>query len=895
MRPLDSRARVAGMHDAAGAWGMNWRVASWVAAAVMSVAGAASAWTPEPVGSDPLVRMPGSQPADGLTFLDNSTCNQCHDDFDSAVDFGAHLRGSMMAQATRDPLFWASVAVAAQDSIWAIGRPNASDLCLRCHTPAGWLAGHSDPTNGSALAGDDFDGVTCHFCHRARDPFFESTFAGTREGSDWAGFWDESNASSTPSSAAASATLTADQGETAANTLFDGNSFFDTSYLPPATWLENGGGQFFVAKSSDARGPFADATLGHTSIYSRYHKSRYFCETCHDVSNSVLANLAFASTVPGDGHTVLPTESQPPYSYGHIERTFSEFALSAYAQPGGATGTGFYDPSTFTTMRPGNAIAACEDCHMPMTTGVASVIGGVTRPTGSLEHPRSGIPVHELTGGNAWIPWILASTVTGASNADAENATLLGQGPAALTLSLTAGEGLDVDALLAGVARAEAEVANAASVTNLVYTASTGQLAFRVVNHTGHKLISGFSEGRRMFVNVRLYSGGNLVQEINPYDPGVSTLRGLPLGLSPESPQLLPTQTYSDDLVYEVQQSSSLTGQTQTMHLALATQRYKDNRIPPQGFQIASAAARLAEPVIAGTSSPGYFTAAEYAGGWDDVSLAVQTGADAVEVRLFYQTTSREYVEFLRDEITGSSKSLSSPTPSGEANAYVMSTDPFFAGLVAWGNTVWQLWDHNRSVPGAAPLLMASASQGTVTDPCLAMGSDGQSCSDGDMCSSNDVCTGGFCGGTPTVCTAQDGCHVGTCAPTTGQCSQVAKADGTLCSIGACELGICTPLPAADAGAHDAGSNADSGSAPDATTTADASTDAASHDAEPTDTGAADVATGGGPPADAGPTGAAPPPGCGCRAAPSGASAPWLVGGVLFALIVRRRRDRAGE
>ena len=40
----------------------------------------------------------------------------------------------------------------------------AGDLCLRCHTPTGWLGGHSDPPNLTALSGSDFEGVSCDAC-----------------------------------------------------------------------------------------------------------------------------------------------------------------------------------------------------------------------------------------------------------------------------------------------------------------------------------------------------------------------------------------------------------------------------------------------------------------------------------------------------------------------------------------------------------------------------------------------------------------------------------------------------------------------------------------------------------------------------------------------------------
>jgi hypothetical protein len=123
-------------------------------------------------------------------------------------------------------------------------------------------------------------------------------------------------------------------------------------------------------------------------------------------------------------------------------------------------------------------------------------------------------------------------------------------------------------------------------------------------------------------------------------------------------------------------------------------------------------------PVWHGSEDPNYFTADEYMNGWDDVSLTIEPNADYVEVNLYYQTTSREYIEFLRDEINGTGNlTLSSPTPSGETEAYVVQSDPFFAQLKAWGDTIWNLWTHNMNVDGAAPFLMTSAAVGTPPQP----------------------------------------------------------------------------------------------------------------------------------------------------------------------------------
>ncbi len=678
-----------------------------IAVLALTITVSVGAWNPVPVTGDTLVRMPGTQP--GQTALEASgRCLNCHAGYNQAVEPGFNWQGSMMAQAARDPLFWACLTVAAQDSIWAVGTPNATDICERCHFPKGWLEGRSDPTNASLMTGADFDGVQCDFCHTLYDPFFQTTASGAREGSNWLSYWDETNASATQSSTFAALTLTEDRTISAGVKLFNGQNFF-SSFLPPLGYTENGGGQYFVSANSEKRASFADADARHTIFYSRYHKSKYFCSTCHDVSNPVLANLG------DDPAQALTTELQSAYSYYHVERTFSEFMLSAYGQQGGAAGIGPFAPAVFETSDPANNIRTCQDCHMRDVVGPGCDKAGVPiRPTTSIEHPQSGQPLHDLTGGNVWTAQILASTVSGSANYDATNQQLLGQGAAALTMDLTQGLGIDPTAMLAGADRAMQQLQLAAKIQDASFDSNTGLLTFKVQNQTGHKLISGFPEGRRMFVNVKAYNAvDQLIFEVNPYDASASTLKGLDYPYSPALtlPQALTAnEVLIDTLVYEMKPSSDITGEEHTFHFALATDRYKDNRIPPKGFRINEAAARLSQPRSQGADAPNYYTAAEYAGGYDAVSLSLPAGVDSVEINIYYQTTSREYVEFLRDEINGSGSLTLTGVGAGGDPAYIIQTDPFFAKLKAWGSTIWDLWLHNRLDPGAAPILMAQTS-----------------------------------------------------------------------------------------------------------------------------------------------------------------------------------------
>jgi hypothetical protein len=297
-----------------------------------------------------------------------------------------------------------------------------------------------------------------------------------------------------------------------------------------------------------------------------------------------------------------------------------------------------------------------------------------------------------------------------------------------LTLDLTAGEVFNADDLLQGVDHAHQMLLNAAQFQNVSYDPATGQLDFRIVNQTGHKLISGFPEGRRMFVNIRFYNNGSLLGEVNPYDSAAGTLAGLsgyvyedPEAILPSPAPLAANEAYVDELVYEMHASSTITGEDESFHFVLSTDRYKDNRLPPKGYRIEEAADRLSEPMWHGASAPEYFTTAEYAGGFDDVDLGALgvsiPGADEVEITLYYQTTSREYVEFLRNEINGSGQlTLEGNGVSGDP-PYLIQSDPFFNQLRAWGTTMWELWRHNMNVPGAAPVEMSSVDWEDTTSP----------------------------------------------------------------------------------------------------------------------------------------------------------------------------------
>ncbi|HPF71943.1 MAG TPA: FlgD immunoglobulin-like domain containing protein, partial [Candidatus Krumholzibacteria bacterium] len=189
--------------------------------------------------------------------------------------------------------------------------------------------------------------------------------------------------------------------------------------------------------------------------------------------------------------------------------------------------------------------------------------------------------------------------------------------------------------LQAGKVRAQAMLTLAAT---LEVTADNrdGRLGVnvRVTNETGHKLPSGYPEGRRSWLNVKAFDAGdNLVYESGAYDAATGEL-----------------VHDADAKIYHIEPgiSTRLAGVLgleagPSFHFALNDTVYLDNRIPPRGFTNAAFTAVQSPPVAYAYADGQY---------WDDTHYTLPDGAVRVEAVLWYQTTSKEYVEFLRDNNT---------------------------------------------------------------------------------------------------------------------------------------------------------------------------------------------------------------------------------------------------
>jgi len=490
-------------------------------------------------------RAPGSQPLTLQTQLVSAVnCANCHAYYGEEHNEPFSMWStSMMAQSARDPIFYACLAIANQDAAFA------GEYCLRCHVPAGWMAGRSADPTGESLTGNDFQGVSCSVCHRMVDPVYEPGVNPPQDVSILNALTSQGNLPVNPHS-----------------------------------------GNYILDPNDRRRGPFTlDPNHPHSHLVSPFHRDSALCSTCHDISNPLY------SRQPDGTYTLnnmdAPAPSQDKYEQFPLERTYSEWAMSAFAQGPIEMGGRFGGDRT--------AVSSCQDCHMPTSSGVAC------EPSFSPIF-RTDLPRHYFNGANTWVLKSVRS--------------LYPDFDTFLSPSLV-DDAIDrTHAMLAAASDLEISVEN-------------NRLFVRVINQSGHKLPTGYAEGRRMWINVAYNNEfGNVFSERGVYDPSTGDFDGTG------------TKVY-EGLAGIDATASAATGEPvgESFHFVLNNEWVFDNRIPPRGFTNAAFEGVQAEP-------KGYV----YSDGqhWDDTAFDLPPSATGAEVTVYFQTTTKEYIEFLRDENT---------------------------------------------------------------------------------------------------------------------------------------------------------------------------------------------------------------------------------------------------
>jgi len=595
------------------------------------------------------VQMPGTQPNEVGNFESPDKCDNCHAGYDvnPEIEPATGWRGGAMGNAGRDPVFWATLAIAEQDF------DGAGDLCIRCHSAGGWYGGRSTPTDGSGLAASDDNGIDCDTCHTMTNPD-NSEHAGTMNSPFIANCDPDPNV---PNKCSTSGST--------------GEGFY-------------GSGMTSLWGGSDKLGPYNDAEARHQFMQSQFHRSVDFCGTCHDVSNPVVGDLAPNHGVQAGAPAVIasgtlggPVEDKaafnnPPYAYGIVERTFSEYKASAFpttpvsdftSLPADLQAAGGSLEVTYNAaLIAGNGgdyedgttrFFSCQSCHMRPVEAKGCNKNGAPI--------RKDMPQHDHTGGNYWFADM-------AQYQDANGTLRLGGG-------LTGNQNLAMDL---GQQRAVDHLTQAAS---LEVTGNT----LKVVNLTGHKLITGYPEGRRMWLRIEWRDANDDLIRVDGEYGGIGVFVTDENGQQVEVESILDlsgTNTKIYEAHYAVTKGwattiqalhgdnfalsyDRLTGNVactvrqflddangctgsyhDTFHFALNNFVSGDNRIPPYGMSYDEARRRNALPV------PDTQYGAPVAGGtyeyWDTVNLNPPAGADHAHIQLLYQGTSWEYIQFLQ-------------------------------------------------------------------------------------------------------------------------------------------------------------------------------------------------------------------------------------------------------
>ncbi|MEM6994030.1 MAG: multiheme c-type cytochrome [Myxococcota bacterium] len=421
-------------------------------------------------------------------------------------------RGSMMANAARDPVFWAAVAVASQDA----EDPAETEACIRCHSPRAFLEGRGDAIAQADLLPEDLAGVECEVCHR----------------------------------------MEADAPPGNAHMTID---------------------DVLVGANVPRRGPWSYPEGGpipappHEVIADEFVGSSELCGTCHDVTTD-------RERVDEDGVGLGALFNE--------QRTYSEWANSEFAVAGAD-------------------FASCQDCHMPAVQDMAGCRDHIMEGHAHAEGGRR----HDLLGANRFVIELLA-----------DDAPILQSVAFEHTLSL-------LDDFVQSAASLEVQAPESVNLGE-----GLADLTVTVTNETGHKLPTGYSEGRVMWLEVIATHDGEEIGSSGVWDQTE--------GRMTDDPQLRQYRAVA------VEHSSG-----ETFHLLRNNFWVEDTRIPPRGlvpdFETDPVTDRY--ELLGDGTWPNFDTHTYTFAGRPELA-EIDGGTVSVTVRLLYLINTAAYVDFLAEE-----------------------------------------------------------------------------------------------------------------------------------------------------------------------------------------------------------------------------------------------------
>lgn len=503
--------------------------------------------------------------------------------------------------------------------------PVAADLCLRCHTPPGWMEGHSEPATvpapflkgqfwGAAFTENpvdadgfptlwdqtkesesEIDGIQCDFCHRIEDNF-----------------------------------------KTTSN--------YDGSEVP------NGNGGYFLDRTGDYLGHDIPSMFDDNP-HMEFLDSAEMCATCHNVTNPV-----FKTRTEIDG--VVPDVLHP------VERTYTEWRFSDFGDPSSASFT------------------LCQECHFPMdflgaqtwllNPGLGKLWGAVDERW-SQEPYNYNVPVDR-----------------DADIVDPADPLVILPGP-----------------YVAAKERNQEFMKGAATIEFVDTPTSTRvrrlfRPTIRITNLSGHKLPTGYPEGRQMWIDLRVVDK-NTGWPI--FASGFTFCGKLIRTFQTKVYEMVSEADGYDDLeidgynILDANRDGYVSEHEKEFHFILGNKVVKDNRIPPKGFN------REAYFADAAFIIPRDFLDNDYPDGqnWDDTKYTFYVprwvrGPLEITATLKYQTFSKEFVSFLEEEdeeLTEKFGGRMRNVPEGGE----------YGDYQTWGAVIKEIWKENGN---GAPVEMAT-------------------------------------------------------------------------------------------------------------------------------------------------------------------------------------------
>jgi hypothetical protein len=407
---------------------------------------------------------------------------------------------------------------------------------------------------------------------------------------------------------------------------------------------------------------------GGSTSPNEFIRSSEFCGTCHDLTVPVL-------------------------SHGMPEqRTFSEWKYSSFSQAS-------HTPADPLKKRTAAGAERCQDCHMPTLKHEYSdadrgtynadpiLVGGF--PYGKNRSAHGGTAIHKLTGSNRDLPDMMKVLypevdleVIGAPTGKDPRVfpgMLSDRSPmwdrAKQNTEITLRDGVDVK-----ITQPPTE-----TTTPGVY-----EMKVKVTNQSGHRIPSGYPDGRRFWLSIQAKDAANaVVYESGVYDAANAELKtdGNNTAFKRALTNTIDATTSNAVMVYErvtgmcndstgawiyPEPASAVAASCTPSPAVINNFILFDNRIPPRGFDAANARNAGIKfwsynpATFAPVEDQTRFDAAQQAGGYDEVTYrftAPSGSALTASAEVYWQTHNREFMEHLRADDSSTVRPQGPPNP----------------------------------------------------------------------------------------------------------------------------------------------------------------------------------------------------------------------------------------